>query len=52
MDTAWLDGTIQVDHFRHTRPAYDSELWRKGLVQERDRNDALPMDAEPTHGGD
>jgi hypothetical protein len=52
MDTAWLDGTIPADHFRHTRPAYDRELSCKGLVQEGDRNDALPKDAEPAHGDD
>lgn len=52
MDMAWLDGTIPADHYRHTRPAYYRELSRKGLVQERDRNDALPNDAEPAHGDD
>jgi len=51
MDTAWPDGTIPADHCRHT-PAYYRELSRKGLVQERDRNDALPNDAEPAHGDD
>ena len=52
MDTAWLDGTIPADHYRHTRPAYYRELSRKGLVQERDRDDELPDDAEPAHGDD
>ena len=52
MDTAWLDGTIPADHYRHTRPAYYRELSRKGLVQERDRDDALPNEAEPAHGDD
>jgi cytochrome b subunit of formate dehydrogenase len=33
MDTAWLDGKIPADHYRHTRPAYYRELVRKGLVE-------------------
>lgn len=33
MDTAWLDGKIPADHYRHTRPAYYRELTRAGLVQ-------------------
>jgi formate dehydrogenase gamma subunit len=33
MDTAWLDGKIPADHYRHTRPAYYRELVRRGLVE-------------------
>ncbi|HXX13808.1 MAG TPA: cytochrome b/b6 domain-containing protein, partial [Candidatus Eremiobacteraceae bacterium] len=33
MDTAWIDGKIPADHYRHTRPAYYRELVRRGLVQ-------------------
>jgi hypothetical protein len=41
MDTAWLDGKIPADHYRHTRPAYYYELLRKGLAQETEENDAV-----------
>lgn len=33
MDTAWLDGKISADHYRHTRPGYYRELVRAGLVE-------------------
>jgi formate dehydrogenase gamma subunit len=52
MDTAWLDGKIPADHYRHTRPVYYRELSRKGLVQETEEDDALASDAEPAHGDD
>jgi cytochrome b subunit of formate dehydrogenase len=52
MDTAWLDGKIPADHYRHTRPAYYRELSRKGLVRETEEDDALANDAEPAHGDD
>ncbi len=52
MDTAWLDGKIPADHYRHTRPAYYRELSRKGLVQETEEDDALASEAEPAHGDD
>ena len=35
-----------------TRPAYDCELLRKGLLQETEENDAVASDAEPAHGDD
>jgi hypothetical protein len=41
MDTAWLDGTIPPDHYRHTRPAYYRELLRKVLVRETEEDHAL-----------
>lgn len=43
---------IPADHYRHTRPAYDCELLRKGLLQETEENDAVASDAEPAHGDD
>jgi hypothetical protein len=52
IDTAWLDGKIPTDHYRHTRPAYYRELLRKGLAQETEENDAVASDAEPAHGDD
>jgi formate dehydrogenase gamma subunit len=32
MDTAWLDGKVPADHYRHSRPAYLRALQRVGLV--------------------
>jgi cytochrome b subunit of formate dehydrogenase/DnaJ-class molecular chaperone len=32
MDTAWLDGKIPADHYRHSRPGYLRALRRAGLV--------------------
>jgi formate dehydrogenase gamma subunit len=52
MDSAWLDGKIPADHYRHTRPAYYRELSRKGLVQETEEGDALASEAEPARGDD
>ena len=45
MDTAWLDGKIPADHYRHTRPAYYRELVRKGLVETPEESD----DSGPAH---
>ena len=33
MDTAWLDGKISADHYRHSRPAYLRALERAGLLE-------------------
>jgi formate dehydrogenase gamma subunit len=33
MDTAWLDGKVPADHYRHSRPAYLRTLKRAGLVE-------------------
>lgn len=33
MDTAWLDGKIPADHYRHSRPSYLRALERAGLVE-------------------
>ena len=32
MDTAWLEGKIPADHYRHSRPGYLRALRRAGLV--------------------
>jgi formate dehydrogenase gamma subunit len=33
MDTAWLNGKIPADHYRHSRPEYYRALKRAGLVE-------------------
>ena len=33
MDTAWLDGKVPADHYRHSRPAYFRALERAHLVK-------------------
>jgi hypothetical protein len=33
MDTAWLDGKISADHYRHSRPSYLRALERAGLME-------------------
>ena len=33
MDTAWLDGKIPAEHYRHSRPAYLRTLERAGLAE-------------------
>ena len=54
MDTAWLDGKICADHYRHTRPAYYHQLQRAGLVEDPDEQavTARPPAPEPTTGDD
>ena len=52
MDTAWLDGKIRTDHYRHSRPAYYRELERKGLVETRDDSEDAEPATEPTPGDD
>ncbi|MGB7435053.1 MAG: cytochrome b/b6 domain-containing protein, partial [Candidatus Acidiferrum sp.] len=47
MDTAWIDGKIPADHYRHSRPAYYRELVRKGLVQNPE-DVRQPEEAEST----
>jgi len=45
MDTAWLNGKIPADHYRHTRPGYYRELGRAGLLEtpeEPDTDDNQP----------
>jgi formate dehydrogenase gamma subunit len=33
MDTAWLNGKVSADHYKHSRPAYYREFERQGLVE-------------------
>jgi formate dehydrogenase gamma subunit len=39
MDTAWLNGKIPADHYRHSRPEYFRALKRAGLVELPDDHD-------------
>ena len=52
MDTAWLDGKIPADHYRHTRPAYYRELVKQGLVQTPEDESIAPPEAPETVPGD
>jgi cytochrome b subunit of formate dehydrogenase len=52
MDTAWLDGKISADHYRHTRPAYYRQLLREGLVNTEDAASDESASAEPVSGDD
>jgi formate dehydrogenase gamma subunit len=49
MDTAWLDGKISADHYRHSRPEYLRSLERAGLVKPSVKS---PPSAEPPSGVD
>ena len=52
MDTAWLDGKIPADHYRHTRPAYYRALVREGLVETPPESPASDASPEPARGDD
>jgi len=52
MDTAWLDGKISVDHYRHTRPAYYRELSRAGLLETPDDFEGAEASPQPARGHD
>jgi len=52
MDTAWLDGKIPADHYRHTRPAYYRELRRAGLVETPEKDSDLEPSPTLVHGHD
>jgi len=52
MDTAWLDGKISADHYRHTRPAYYRQLVKEGLVETPEQSGASGQAPEPAHGDD
>ena len=54
MDTAWLDGKIPADHYRHSRPAYYRELVRRGLVETPEEESEKPAitASEPAPGDD
>jgi len=52
MDTAWLDGKVAADHYRHARPAYFRQLERAGLVSNPELDDDTSESAEPVPGDD
>ncbi len=52
MDTAWLDGKIPADHYRHTRPAYYRQLVREGLVKTEEEALEEHASPEPAVGDD
>jgi hypothetical protein len=52
MDTAWLDGKIPVDHYRHTRPAYFRQLERAGLITTPEKDADESPSPEPVPGDD
>lgn len=54
MDTAWLDGKISADHYRHSRLAYYRQLKRDGLVEDPERPGELarPIPKPEAAGGD
>ncbi len=52
MDTAWLDGKISADHYKHIRPAYYRELVKAGLVETPEESPALDQAPEPAQGDD
>jgi formate dehydrogenase gamma subunit len=52
MDTAWLDGKISADHYRHTRPAYYRELARAGLLETPDHSADSESSPETSAGDD
>lgn len=47
MDTAWLDGKIPADHYRHSRPAYLHALKRFGLVSSANVESSSQREAGP-----
>lgn len=49
MDTAWLDGKISADHYRHSRPEYLRSLERAGMVEPTVK---APSSAEPPSDAD
>jgi len=40
MDTAWINGKIPADHYRHTRPGYYRELGRAGMLETPEEPDS------------
>lgn len=50
MDTAWLNGKIPADHYRHTRPGYYRELARAGLLETPEEPDASDSQPEAARG--
>ncbi len=52
MDTAWLDGKISADHYRHARPASYRQLVKEGLVETLEPHGVAEHAPEPAHGDD
>jgi cytochrome b subunit of formate dehydrogenase/DnaJ-class molecular chaperone len=52
MDTAWLNGKIPADHYRHTRPGYYRDLARAGLLETPEEPDASDSQPEAARGGE
>jgi len=52
MDTAWLDGKIPSDHYRHARPEYYRELSRAGMLENPDGVEPAGAAVEPVNGDD
>ncbi len=52
MDTAWLDGKIPADHYRHSRRAYYRELEKAGMVQNSEEPASAPPPTDPAPGDD
>jgi formate dehydrogenase gamma subunit len=52
MDTAWLDGKIPADHYRHSRPGYFRALVRDGLLETPEELEDSKTPPEPVHGED
>jgi len=50
MDTAWLNGKIPADHYRHTRPGYYRELGRAGLLETPEEPDSSDSSPEAPRG--
>jgi len=50
MDTAWLNGKIPADHYRHTRLGYYRELGRAGLLETPEEPDSEESQQEMAHG--
>ena len=46
MDTAWIDGKVPADHYRHARPEYYRALQRAHLVEEP----SDPAEFQDDHG--
>jgi cytochrome b subunit of formate dehydrogenase len=52
MDTAWLDGKIPADHYRHARPAYYRALVQEGLLETPEESPESDVSPEPARGDD
>ena len=50
MDTAWLNGRIPADHYRHTRPGYYRELGRAGLLETPEEPETSESQPEEPRG--